>query len=90
MLQADSIRDAAWECDWVGAPVTFQRCILFIIVATNKRFELTAGKVVGVSNTTMAKVRISQNLPTFHAHEVHQIRNKEESRVCPSTIGLSS
>ncbi|XP_021941233.1 odorant receptor 2a-like isoform X2 [Zootermopsis nevadensis] len=54
--EAESIRDAAWGCDWVGTPVTFQRCILFIIVAANKKFELTAGKIVGVSNNTMANI----------------------------------
>jgi hypothetical protein len=58
-LQAESVRDAAWGCDWVGTPVPFQRCLAFIIATANKEFTLTAGKFVPVSNSTMMNVRIS-------------------------------
>ncbi|GFG30955.1 hypothetical protein Cfor_03708, partial [Coptotermes formosanus] len=51
--QAEMIRDAAWGCDWVGTPVPFQRCLVFIIAAVNKEFTLTAGKFVPVCNKTM-------------------------------------
>ncbi|XP_021920425.1 odorant receptor 2a-like [Zootermopsis nevadensis] len=51
--EAESVRDAAWGCDWVGTPVPFQRCLMFIIAAANKEFTLTAGKFVPVSNKTM-------------------------------------
>jgi hypothetical protein len=40
----------------VGTPVTFQRCLLFIIATANKQFTLTAGKFVPVSNKTMMNV----------------------------------
>ncbi|XP_021920422.1 odorant receptor 2a-like [Zootermopsis nevadensis] len=56
--QAESVRDAACGCDWVGTPVPFQRCLIFIIAAVNKEFTLTAGKFVPVSNKTMMNVRI--------------------------------
>jgi hypothetical protein len=57
MLQAERVRDAAWGCDWVGTPVTFQRCLYFIINIANKEFMLTAGKFVPVSKVTMINVR---------------------------------
>jgi hypothetical protein len=57
LLQAESVRDAAWGCDWVGTPVPFQRCLTFIIATANKEFTLTAGKFVPVSNKTMMNVR---------------------------------
>jgi hypothetical protein len=58
LFQAESVRDAAWGCDWVGTPVPFQRCLLFIIATANKEFTLTAGKFVPVCNKTMMNVRI--------------------------------
>jgi len=56
MLQAQNVRDAAFGCDWVGTPIPFQRCLMFIIATANKGFHLTAGKFVPVSNVTMMNV----------------------------------
>ena len=56
MLQAESVRDAAFGCDWVGTPIPFQRCLMFIIATANKAFQLTAGKFVPVSNLTTINV----------------------------------
>jgi hypothetical protein len=56
LFQAESVRDAAWGCDWVGTPVPFQRCLAFIIATANKGFTLTAGKFIPVSNKTMISV----------------------------------
>jgi hypothetical protein len=56
MSQAESIRDAAFGCAWVGTPVPFQRCLMFIIAIANKEFRLTAGKFVPVSNVTAENV----------------------------------
>jgi len=56
MFQAESVRDAAFGCDWVGSPIQFQRCLNFIIATANKEFQLTAGKFVPVSNLTMKNV----------------------------------
>jgi hypothetical protein len=58
LFQAESVRDAAWGCDWVGTPVPFQRCLVFIIATANKEFTLTAGKFVPVSKLTMLNVRV--------------------------------
>jgi hypothetical protein len=58
VFQAETVRDAAWGCDWVGTPVPFQRSLIFIIAAANKEFTLTAGKFVPVSNKTMMNVRL--------------------------------
>jgi len=48
----------AWACDWVGAPVQFQRSVCFIIAASNREFRLTAGKFVPVCNATLMNVRV--------------------------------
>jgi hypothetical protein len=56
MFQAESVRDAAFGCDWVETPIPFQRCLMFIIATANKEFHLTAGKFVPVSNVTMMNV----------------------------------
>ena len=56
MFQAESVRDAAFGCDWVGTPIPFQRCLMFTIATANKGFQLTAGKFVPVSNVTMMNV----------------------------------
>ncbi|KDR19175.1 hypothetical protein L798_06229 [Zootermopsis nevadensis] len=62
--EAENVRDAAWGCDWVGTPVPFQRCLIFIIAAANKEFTLTAGKFVPVSNKTMMNM-MNQTLSFF-------------------------
>lgn len=51
------MREAAWGCEWVGAPVHFVRCLSFVIAVANKELKLTAGKFVPVSKETMMKVR---------------------------------
>jgi len=56
MFQAESVRDAAFGCDWVGTAIQFQRCLMFIIATANKEFQLTAGKFVPVSNVTSLSV----------------------------------
>jgi hypothetical protein len=57
LFQAERVKEAAWGCDWIGTPVSFQRCLLFIITTANKQFTLTAAKFVPVSNKTMMNVR---------------------------------
>ena len=56
------MRDAAWNCDWVEAPVSVQRSLVFIIAMASKEFTLTAGKFVPVSRTTMLNVRSCINV----------------------------
>jgi hypothetical protein len=58
LFQAENVREAAWGCNWIGTPVNFQRCLIFVIATANKGFTLTAGKFVPVSNSTMMNVRI--------------------------------
>jgi hypothetical protein len=58
MFQAESVRDAAFGCDWVGTAIPFQRCLMFIIATANKGLQLTAGKFVPVSNFTAMNVCI--------------------------------
>ncbi|XP_021941231.1 uncharacterized protein LOC110840475 isoform X2 [Zootermopsis nevadensis] len=53
---AESVRDAAYGCDWVGTPVSFPKCLVFIIAAASKEFTLTAGKFVPVTRSTMLNV----------------------------------
>ena len=58
MLQSDSVRDAAFGCDWVGTAIPFQRCLMLVIATANKKLQLTAGKFVPVSNVTALNVCI--------------------------------
>jgi hypothetical protein len=58
IFQAESLRDAAFGCDWVGTPIPFQRCLMFIIATANKELQLTAAKFVPVSNVTTMNVCI--------------------------------
>jgi hypothetical protein len=74
VFQAVALRDATWGCDWIGTPVPFQRCLVFIIATANKEFTLSAGKFVPVCNKTMMNVRVviyyvqhnSQSLWTYN------------------------
>jgi hypothetical protein len=56
VFQAESVKDAAFGCEWVGTPIPFQRCVMSIIATANKELHLTAGKLVPVSNVTMVMV----------------------------------
>jgi hypothetical protein len=56
MFQAESVRDAAFGCDWVGTAIPIQGCLMFIIASANKEFQLTAAKFVPVSNVTALNV----------------------------------
>jgi hypothetical protein len=56
ILQAEAVSDAAWGSDWIGTPVPFQRCLIFIIATARREFTLTAGKFVSVSRETMLTV----------------------------------
>jgi hypothetical protein len=67
IFQAESVREAAWRCDWVGMPLALQRCLVFITAMASKEFTLTAGKFVPVSRTTMLNVRIISRLQATHA-----------------------
>ncbi|KAJ4437168.1 hypothetical protein ANN_17303 [Periplaneta americana] len=62
--QYESVKDAAWSSDWVGAPVSYQRCILFIIAKASQEFQLTAWKFVPLSNTTMMSI-LNESLSIF-------------------------
>jgi hypothetical protein len=67
MFQAESVRDEAFGCDWVGTPIQFQRCLVFIMATANKGFQLTAGKFVQLSNLTAMNVgRINILYYFFH------------------------
>ncbi|KAJ4437160.1 hypothetical protein ANN_17295, partial [Periplaneta americana] len=55
-FQAQRVRDAAFGCDWVGAPISFQKSLSLMIACTNKEIILTAGKCVPVSKETMVNV----------------------------------
>ena len=57
MFQAESVREAAWGCQWVETPVPFVRSLSFIINVANKEIVLAAGKFVPVSKATMLNVR---------------------------------
>ncbi|KAJ9577673.1 hypothetical protein L9F63_005753 [Diploptera punctata] len=61
---ADGVGGAAWECDWIGASIPFQRSLITIIIIANKEFVITAGKFVPASRKTMMNV-INQTISIF-------------------------
>ena len=63
------MRDAAFGCDWVGTPIPFQRCLMFIIATANKEFQLTADKFVPVSNFTAMNVCVAKHRTTKYTHK---------------------
>ncbi|XP_023703637.2 odorant receptor 2a-like [Cryptotermes secundus] len=73
--QAESVREAAWGCDWVGTPVSFQRCLVFIMASSNKEFTFTAAKFVPVSNKTM--MNMMNQTASFFMFLLH-IKSKNE------------
>jgi hypothetical protein len=74
------VKEAAWGCDWVGTPVPFQRCLVFIITTANKEFTLTAGKFVPVSNVTMMNVSISVALFSLCLQSTSKMRSVSGER----------
>ncbi|KAJ4437159.1 hypothetical protein ANN_17294 [Periplaneta americana] len=74
---AQRVRDAAFACDWIGAPVSFQRSLSFMIACANKEFILTAGKCVPVSKETMVNmIQESMSLFMFLLH----VRERDEDQ----------
>jgi len=63
------VRDAAFRSDWVGTPITFQRCLMFIIVTANKELQLTAGKFVPESKMTMLNIWSTVKVPVTNNNE---------------------
>ncbi|XP_069688206.1 odorant receptor 10-like [Periplaneta americana] len=72
--QAQRVRDAAFACDWVGAPASFQQSLLFMIACANKEIILTAGKCVPVSKQTMLSM-IQESISLFMF--LLQVRDKD-------------
>ncbi|XP_021914448.1 odorant receptor 2a-like [Zootermopsis nevadensis] len=75
--QAQRVRDAAWNSNWVGSPVRFQRCLVFIIASANKEFKLTAGKYVPMANKTTLNM-MNQTI-SFFMFLLHMKRKTEET-----------
>ena len=78
MLQAESVRDAAWGCEWVGTPVPFVRSLSFVLNMANKELVLTAGKFVPVSKATMMNVRL---------YRINVCKSAERSVCLPVCLG---
>jgi hypothetical protein len=62
LCQAERVREAAWGCNWVGTSVPFQDNLLFVVIAANKEFKLTAEKFVPMFISTMMNVRMLNGL----------------------------
>ncbi|KAJ4437189.1 hypothetical protein ANN_17324 [Periplaneta americana] len=65
----ESVGDAAWNSDWIGTPIPHQKSICFIIFMSRKGFQLTAGKVVPLSNITLMNCN---DLQTYNINETLQ------------------
>ncbi|KAJ4437162.1 hypothetical protein ANN_17297 [Periplaneta americana] len=60
----ESVKNAAWASDWIGAPIFYQRNITFIIAQANHKFTLTAGKFFQLSNATLSNM-LNESLSLF-------------------------
>ena len=87
--------DAAFGCDWVGTPISFQRCLMFFIARSKKEFQLTAGKFVPVSNLTMLNVGrinilyyISIGQPTLTGAGFLRVEASLSHSDSPHSVGL--
>ncbi|XP_069688208.1 odorant receptor 49b-like [Periplaneta americana] len=61
----EAVKDAAFACDWIGTPVTFQRSIAIIMSIANKGKALLGGIVPMTNETLMAMVNESMSLFMF-------------------------
>ena len=59
-FQINNIKFSAYDADWVGAPISFQRSILVITTATTRDFTFTAGKFIPINNETLMSVSTGQ------------------------------
>jgi hypothetical protein len=55
-FQAQDIKQAIWESEWVGAPLEQQRKLMFMMAVADKEFALTAGGFVPLTRHTMLMV----------------------------------
>ena len=53
----------------MGTPITFQRCLMFIIATANKELQLTAGKFVPESKMTMLNKWGTVKVPVTNNNE---------------------
>ncbi|KAJ4437192.1 hypothetical protein ANN_17327 [Periplaneta americana] len=60
----ESVSNAAWASDWVGTPVSFQKCVSLIMSISDQGFTLTAAKFVPVSNSTLMSM-INESMSLF-------------------------
>ncbi|PNF25909.1 hypothetical protein B7P43_G10643 [Cryptotermes secundus] len=51
--QAENVKQAIWESEWVGAPLSQQRTLKFMIAAANREFALTAGGFAPLTRHTL-------------------------------------
>lgn len=54
--QAEGVKQAVWESEWVGAPLQQQRDLAFVMSEANKQFVLTAGGFTSLSHHTLIMV----------------------------------
>ncbi|PNF31032.1 hypothetical protein B7P43_G17935 [Cryptotermes secundus] len=54
--QAENVKQAIWESEWVGAPLSQQRTLKFMIAAANREFALTAGGFAPLTRHTLVTV----------------------------------
>ncbi|XP_021939805.1 odorant receptor 22b-like [Zootermopsis nevadensis] len=54
--QAEGVKQAVWESEWVGAPLQQQRDLAFVMAEANKQFVLTAGGFTSLSHHTLIMV----------------------------------
>jgi hypothetical protein len=55
-FQAENVKQAIWEGEWVGAPLPQQRTLKFMMARANEEFTLTAGGFAPLTRHTLVTV----------------------------------
>jgi len=64
LLQSKSISDAAYECLWYDLTPSECRVLMFLMLRSQKRLTITAGKITDLSLegfTTVSVLELSEN-----------------------------
>ncbi|PNF25897.1 hypothetical protein B7P43_G10644 [Cryptotermes secundus] len=69
-VTAINVKQAIWDSGWIGAPIRQQRNIVFMMVAANEDFALSAGGFAPVSLRTMIVVRNTEHAEKRNAYRI--------------------
>ncbi|XP_023715214.1 odorant receptor 49b [Cryptotermes secundus] len=82
--RAINVKQAIWDSGWIGAPIRQQRNIVFMMVAANEDFALSAGGFAPVSLRTMIVVLNQAVSYTMFMMNVKDADRDESAQLAPN------